>query len=318
MKPTSDWRSRIKVHPAADLFPMMSPEELKALGEDIKANGLRMPIETWFDEKAEEEWLIDGRNRLDALASLGYHFVRRETRCGEWTRHEHLIIHEPTGRKTVQVRQHGGDPYTLAISFNINRRHLTTQQKGELIAALLKAEPERSDRATAAIAKTSPQTVTKVRKDLEATAQIEQLDKRTGKDGKTRKSRKATLQPLVDKADVLAATGIVFPVVKVAGQFIAEDDKAVAEALLAEADTVAETGPAADYPRAYLAPNVDKRTLPAYNFPEPSEKDCDAWIETYLSWPLHIRLTMRQILFNLSDTAIPENPTGPAQADAAE
>jgi len=31
MKPTSDWRSVIKVHPAADLFPMMSPEELRAL-----------------------------------------------------------------------------------------------------------------------------------------------------------------------------------------------------------------------------------------------------------------------------------------------
>ena len=27
---------RDQVHPAADLFPMMSPDELKALGEDIK------------------------------------------------------------------------------------------------------------------------------------------------------------------------------------------------------------------------------------------------------------------------------------------
>ena len=37
-KPKS-WRDVIKVHPAADLLPMMSPDELKTLGEDIKANG---------------------------------------------------------------------------------------------------------------------------------------------------------------------------------------------------------------------------------------------------------------------------------------
>ena len=34
------WRDVIKVHPATDLFPMMSPDELKALGEDIRQNGL--------------------------------------------------------------------------------------------------------------------------------------------------------------------------------------------------------------------------------------------------------------------------------------
>src|SRR5215216_2203690 len=37
------WRDVLPVHPAADLFPMMSPEDLRALGEDIKANGLKHP-----------------------------------------------------------------------------------------------------------------------------------------------------------------------------------------------------------------------------------------------------------------------------------
>jgi hypothetical protein len=37
------WRDHIKVHPAADLFPMMSDEELKALGERIKKNGMKVP-----------------------------------------------------------------------------------------------------------------------------------------------------------------------------------------------------------------------------------------------------------------------------------
>jgi hypothetical protein len=38
------WRDVLPVHPAADLFPMMTREELIALGEDIKKNGLTSPI----------------------------------------------------------------------------------------------------------------------------------------------------------------------------------------------------------------------------------------------------------------------------------
>ena len=45
-QPTS-WRDQINVHPAADLFPMMTPDELKALGEDIKKNGLAVPVMMW-------------------------------------------------------------------------------------------------------------------------------------------------------------------------------------------------------------------------------------------------------------------------------
>ena len=29
------WRDTLEIHPAAELFPPMSPDELKALGEDI-------------------------------------------------------------------------------------------------------------------------------------------------------------------------------------------------------------------------------------------------------------------------------------------
>jgi hypothetical protein len=188
MKPTSDWRSVIKVHPAADLFPMMSPEELKALGEDIKAHGLKVPIETWFDKDGEEEWLIDGRNRLDTLASLGYRFIRKETQHGEPTCPEHFIIYEPTGKKTVQIRPHHGDPYELVTSFNISRRHLTTAQKSELIAKLLKADPTKSDRAVAEVVKVDHKAVGAKRAALKAGGDIPHVGaKRVGADGKTYK-----------------------------------------------------------------------------------------------------------------------------------
>jgi hypothetical protein len=42
-KPKS-WRDVLPIHPAAELFPLISPDELRPIGEDIKAHGLRWPI----------------------------------------------------------------------------------------------------------------------------------------------------------------------------------------------------------------------------------------------------------------------------------
>jgi len=33
------WRDILPIHPAAALWPPMAPDELRALGEDLKANG---------------------------------------------------------------------------------------------------------------------------------------------------------------------------------------------------------------------------------------------------------------------------------------
>jgi hypothetical protein len=48
----------------------LSGDELAALADDIKANGLRHPIVTWTDSKGQT-WLIDGRNRLAACEIAG-------------------------------------------------------------------------------------------------------------------------------------------------------------------------------------------------------------------------------------------------------
>src|SRR5258708_6884226 len=52
----SSWRDLlakdgIKIHPAADLFPMMSDEELDALGKDIKDNTLQNSVTLWTPER---------------------------------------------------------------------------------------------------------------------------------------------------------------------------------------------------------------------------------------------------------------------------
>ena len=65
---TTNWRDILPVHPAADLFPLMSESELRELGEDIETNGLQSPI------IIHDGRLLDGRNRLDAMALMGLSF----------------------------------------------------------------------------------------------------------------------------------------------------------------------------------------------------------------------------------------------------
>ena len=66
-KPKS-WRDVLPVHPAADMFPLMERDELLALGQDIKKNGLKQWIVTWTEDfDGRNVYLLDGRNRLDAM-----------------------------------------------------------------------------------------------------------------------------------------------------------------------------------------------------------------------------------------------------------
>ena len=67
------WFDCINVHPAADLFPMMIEPDLSALAKDIAEKGLGVGIVLWAPKQpikgeAEEIYLVDGRNRLAAIA----------------------------------------------------------------------------------------------------------------------------------------------------------------------------------------------------------------------------------------------------------
>jgi protein gp37 len=144
----------LKVHPAADLFPLIVGPEFDELVADIRAHGVREPI--WLYEGK----ILDGRNRERAALAAG---VECPTRTYD-----------------------GDDPVSFVLSANLHRRHLTAEQKRDLIAKLLKAQPESSDRAIAKTVTADHKTVGHVRRELEATGEIPQLTETVGADGKTR------------------------------------------------------------------------------------------------------------------------------------
>lgn len=106
---------KIKIHPAAELFPPMTDAEFQELKSDIAKNGCRVPITFWNGQ------LIDGRNRLRACQELGIE---------PWT--DELDIEH--------------DPWTYSISHNLHRRHLTTSQRAMVASALANRKSgERTD-----------------------------------------------------------------------------------------------------------------------------------------------------------------------------
>jgi hypothetical protein len=109
------WREKYRVHPAADVFPMMSDTELVELGEDIKKNGQTIPVLFWTGDQGKTRVLIDGRNRLEAMERVG--------------------ILDGALTETFHCK----DPVTHIITLNIRRRHLTKQPQADLIVAAHRA-----------------------------------------------------------------------------------------------------------------------------------------------------------------------------------
>lgn len=108
------------VHPAAELFPLMSDEELSELSDDVKSNGLLEPVWDYVDPESGQVLLLDGRNRWLACERAGVVPKKR--------------------------RYEGDDPVGFAVSLNLTRRHLTTGQKAAVAhdsLPLYEAEAER-------------------------------------------------------------------------------------------------------------------------------------------------------------------------------
>jgi hypothetical protein len=177
--PGQRWRDLLPVHPAAEMFPLMTAAELQELAADIAAHGLRERVELYNDHELDV-CLLDGRNRLDALELLGWKIFNNDEGypSPQFFSREHML----------GVRQ--PDPWAYVVSRNFHRRHLSPEQRRDVIAKILKADPGRSNRQVATLAGVDHKTVAAVRAEGESTGEIPQLEKTKGKDGKDRPARR--------------------------------------------------------------------------------------------------------------------------------
>jgi ParB-like nuclease domain len=109
----------IRVHPVADMFPMLSDDELRDLAEDIKAHGLLHPIV--LDDEGR---IVDGRNR-DAACRIA-------------------------GITPEYTTLNGHDPVAFILSQNIARRHLNKGQQAILVLRARSSESEDDSRGNVA------------------------------------------------------------------------------------------------------------------------------------------------------------------------
>jgi ParB-like nuclease family protein len=207
MTAPKSWRDVLHIHPAVELWPMMSPDELRVLGEDIKKNGMQVPISILHAGK--RYMLLDGRNRLDAMEMVGLDVVALyEDAVTAWPKPKIpelrlIYVQAPNSDSHSLLASITADPYDYVVSVNERRRHLTAAQRSEVAEKLLKARPDLSDRAIAKTAQVDHTTVASKRRKLEAGGEIHHPTKRTGRDGKAQSSTK-TQPPAAADTAVLA------------------------------------------------------------------------------------------------------------------
>jgi type II secretory pathway component HofQ len=187
------WRDFLQIHPAAELFPRMPPDELRALGEDIIKSGLTSPIVLWSDGRSPER-LLDRRSRLDAIEiAIGpVEIGASSLAAGK----NFLAVNK------VIVLDRSVDPYAYVISANIHRRHLSIEDKDGLIVKVLQANPTKSNRQVAKMVKASHPHVAKVREQAEKTSDVETVTTSIDTKGRQQptKRKPATEQHVRDKA----------------------------------------------------------------------------------------------------------------------
>jgi ParB-like chromosome segregation protein Spo0J len=147
-------------HPFANKFPPLNNAEFKEFVADIKAHGLREPI-TLYQGR-----ILDGIHRYRACLRLKI---------------------EP---QFVEFEGDDAAAHAFVLSRNVHRRHLKAKDKRKVIAALLKAMPELSDRQIAGIIKSSPTTVGTQREEMEKTGDVSKLDTRTDTNGRKQPAKK--------------------------------------------------------------------------------------------------------------------------------
>jgi len=169
---TKSWRQWLRIHPAGELFPPLGKQDLPTLAHDIKQHGLRQPVSVIKDVDGNPV-LLDGINRLDALELLG----------------EEIAL---DNRAIFEQLPADIDADAFVVSQNIHRRHLSAEQKRELIGKRLVADPSKSNLQIAREVRADDKTVASVRRELEARSEIPNVETRTDTRGRKQPTKVVT------------------------------------------------------------------------------------------------------------------------------
>ncbi|MDD3654818.1 MAG: MT-A70 family methyltransferase [Desulfotomaculaceae bacterium] len=131
------------------VMPDLTAEEFAALKADIARRGVQVPVE--YDEDGN---ILDGYHRVRACRELG---------LTDWPR-------------VIRAGLSEAEKWTHARKLNLTRRHLSREQKQELIRAQLKATPQMSDRQIAEGLGISHVTVGAQRKEMVSRGQLGHVD----------------------------------------------------------------------------------------------------------------------------------------------
>lgn len=139
------------------VMPRLTADEYIELEQSIRDDGVLVPIIV-----SEDGQIVDGHHRAEIAR-----------------------VH---GLECPRVVKHGTETElrTFAYSLNLHRRHLSREQKRELIGESLRSDPQLSNREHGKRVGAHKNTVDDVRDDLESTGQIAQSDTRTSGDGRER------------------------------------------------------------------------------------------------------------------------------------
>lgn len=150
----------LRLHPAAERVPVMTPDEHDALVIDVEQRGVVTPLDILADGT-----ILDGRHRWQVASTLGIEKVP-------------VRIVDPA------------DPVDFMVRAAVLRRHLTTPQRKALAASLLTAEPSRSDRSVARAVGVDHKTVASVRDDLVGRGEVPHVESRTDTVGRSQPSKR--------------------------------------------------------------------------------------------------------------------------------
>lgn len=150
---------------AYQVLPGLTADEYAALRDDITAHGVRVPVDV--DENGQ---VLDGHHRSLIATELGIDCPRRTV----------------AGLSEAEKIAH-------ALAVNVHRRSLSRDQRRELLATSIRAEPSASDREHARRVGTSDKTAGAVRQDLERRAEIPHVPERTDSAGRQQPASKPTV-----------------------------------------------------------------------------------------------------------------------------